>query len=247
MIQAGLSFSSPYYYDGLRLGGLPFYVDCAERKNFKHVDECEDIQLCVMGAGSSHLTFALTQLPQRRIVAVDTSHQVRQGFVNGTCNVFLMQGSGVSEAAVRAENYTGEYATGSALYSKEPVSIVSSAGDPRWADFINSILHAVLAAEQHGVTQSTAHLFPQTSVFGKDYKDCFRNAIAAVGNYAEIYERHMQAVLPRASVNRINDGRTGLMCSHPTRLQEGTKERDYQSLGPVLRELLERGRLRCGL
>lgn len=239
------AFSTPFFYDGLRLGGLPFFVDCGEN-NFRHIEECEDLQLCVMGR-STHTNFARSVLPERRITLAKGFIQVLQSFVNGTCNVFLMEAIGVTEAVVRAEpfNYDGIYAIGTSLYTKEPLALVSASADRRWSDFINVVFHGLLVAEQHNITQSSANLFPQTDVFGKDYKDMFRNAIAAVGNYGEIYQRHMESFLPREPMNTINNG-TGLMYSHPMRFSEEEAE-ERQALGPILRAILDRGRLRCGV
>ena len=37
----------------------------------------------------------------------------------------------------------------------------------------------------------------------------FQNAISAVGSYAELYEKHLQRILPRGEVNKINEENSG--------------------------------------
>lgn len=63
---------------------------------------------------------------------------------------------------------------------------MTAAGDSIFGDVVNAVVHSLFVAEQHNIIQATAHLFPQTTVFGEEYKDIFRSAVAAVGNYGEI-------------------------------------------------------------
>ena len=90
----------------------------------------------------------------------------------------------------------------------------------------------------------TADTFAESvEFFGKDM---FQNALAAVGNYGEIYTRHLVSISPRLEINDINDGETtGLMYSHPL------GKVDMVGPGPinggVIERILQRGFLRCGI
>lgn len=67
-------------------------------------------------------------------------------------------------------------------------------------------------------------------------------AIMAVGNYGEIYERHMESIVPRAAVNEINIGVTGRLFALPFG--------DIEVNGAVsktLGSIRNRGILRCGV
>ena len=55
----------------------------------------------------------------------------------------------------------------------------------------------------------------QTNLFGAGYTTMFQNAIAAVGNYGEMYERSLTELLPRSGLNTLNRGTTGELYSMP--------------------------------
>ncbi|CAB9497913.1 extracellular solute-binding protein [Seminavis robusta] len=197
-------FSAPIFYDGLQVAGDPFFVECVQEKNFQYVNECADLRACTMSS-SAHGVFTLSRLPKRRTVQSDSVESVIQGFVNGSCNVMFGESASVAESTVRGYGYQGNYTIGDVMFTKVPNSLQSRGTDRRFGDFMNAVVQALFVAEQHNITKSTAHLFPQTSVFGDEYKDMFRNALAAVGNYGEIYHEHLDGFLPRTNINQIND------------------------------------------
>ena len=110
------------------------------------------------------------------------------------------------------------------LHSKEPLSIMTRQqqdDDPQFSDFVNWVLNALITAEAYNLTQeggiimksNYSDLFPTTTVFGSNYTNMFRNAIAAVGNIGELWDRTFPGSRP--IVNTINDGSTGLLYSFP--------------------------------
>lgn len=130
-------------------------------------------------------------------------------------------------------------------FSKEPLALVTRSDDAEFSDFVNWIMQALLTAEEQGNTQSTATSFAQSSVFGEENENMFIQAIEAVGNYFEVYERNLAPIIPRAAINDINQGDTALIYAFPfgSLLTEGP--------GPVaggtLETIIERGYLRCGI
>jgi ABC-type amino acid transport substrate-binding protein len=184
-------------------------------------------------------------------------------FANGTCNVIAGAPLLIFEQRVRDLNYTGPYAFGGRLFSKEPLAMVSRGDDDEWADFVNWVLNAMIAAEAMNITHDRAQEFPTTDLFGDEYKDMFRNAIAAVGNYGEMYDRHYAARAPRADgLNRLNTGDSGLMYSKPFGSINGlvvpaaaaattAGQQQQDPPGPIANGTLEaianRGYLRCGI
>lgn len=130
-------------------------------------------------------------------------------------------------------------------FSKEPLALVTRSDDAQFSDFVNWILQALLAAEEQGITQSTATSFAQSSVFGDEYESMFIQAIEAVGNYAEVYERNLAPIIPRAAINGINEGDTALVYAYPfgTLLTEGPGP----ITGGTLETIIQRGHLRCGI
>ena len=52
---AGFAFTVPYLYGGMKVLGNPFFVECAEQ-DFKHLDECRDLTVCVPHNAIQELT-----------------------------------------------------------------------------------------------------------------------------------------------------------------------------------------------
>ena len=80
--------------------------------------------------------------------------------------------------------------------------MVTRSGDPEFSDLVNWVFQSLLYAEARNVTMETADTFIETGeVFGEQYTDMFRNALGAVGNYAEIYDRHLEPLSSRLKIN----------------------------------------------
>ena len=54
------------------------------------------------------------------------------------------------------------------------------------------------------MTQRRSNELPKVKLFGRKYKDMFRRAVSAEGNYAEIYNKNMAATVPREGRNLLN-------------------------------------------
>jgi ABC-type amino acid transport substrate-binding protein len=171
-------------------------------------------------------------------------------FVSGSCNVIAGEPVTVNEERVRGEGYTGEYTVGGRLFSKEPLAMMTRGDDVKFADFCNWVLQALFAAEAMNITQDRAEEFPSTLVFGDMYKDMFGHAIAAVGNYGEMYARGLESRIPRQGMNLINDGTNGMMYAHPFGNLEIENE-VIDQIGPVANGTIEfiesNGYLRCAV
>jgi len=177
------------------------FVACAESQVV--VGNCTDLLVC---AAANTTTFQTVSklIPETCIVSVANGGDLVDRFVEGACNV--MGASAVTEERVRFQNYTGEYEIGSNRFSKEPRSLVTSQDDSLWSDFVFWVVQAIFAAEERGITKATGSEMPESKLFGPVYVDMLRNAIRAVGNVGEIYERNIGATIPRAALNRLNDG-----------------------------------------
>ena len=105
--------------------------------------------------------------------------------------------------------------------SKEPLSPVTRHGDNEWSDIVRWVVYATFFAEEHGITQANVRTFesdnPEVRRFlglegGLGAKlglveNWAVEVIAAVGNYGEIYDRHLGATglgIPRpGSLNAL--------------------------------------------
>ncbi|CAB9531396.1 extracellular solute-binding protein [Seminavis robusta] len=249
--QTTVSFSIPYHYEGLRIGGVPEYVKCVDQ-NFKHIDECEDLKVCVT-AETTYREVITKYLPQRRMVEKNWEDGgVFEGFLNGECNVIAEMGIHLVSGSFTS-NVTqseGGFALSENYFSNSPQAVVTANNEPELVDIINAILWSLLVAETENITQATAESFPQTTLFGEDHKDMFRDAIAVHGNFGEIYESTWGRFIPRSALNHINTGdantSTGVLYSHPFG-DIGSIRDDNMPFGGTLTAILQRGKLRCGI
>ena len=131
--------------------------------------------------------------------------------------------------------------------SKEPIAIVVREDDPEWADLVNWIVHGLIMAEEFGITRDNVPIFtdppPSPAIarlLGLSYEGSpveslgfdsvgpqfILRAIEAVGNYGEIYERHLGSVLDRhCTLNALASedksecppGSGGVLYAHPYR------------------------------
>lgn len=238
----------------MQLAGVPQFVECGDR-GLDSIASCGDMRVCVV-ANSTHEQKLSSSLPGRQLIAVKSRVDLREGLRKGTCNVIAHEGYNLAESLVREAGYQGPYAVGKTLFSKEPLAMLTAPHDPRFSDFANSVLQSLFVAEAHNITQSTAFdEFDSTLAFGESYTDMFRHAVAAGGNYGELYERFLQPYSPRQGLNRINYGRnditttndttipSGLLYSHPM----GRIAESPRWAGETLSAIARRGVLRCGV
>lgn len=77
--------------------------------------------------------------------------------------------------------------------------------DHQWSAFTYWVVMATFHAEEENITQVSSNKMPLVSLFGLGRSRMFRDAILAVGNYGEIYERSMESFVPRSGRNELNN------------------------------------------
>ena len=81
------------------------------------------------------------------IVNIEAFENIPIAFATGDCNVIAGDPYFVDKELVRQEGYEGPYMVGSKLYSNDPLAIMSRADDAEFADFVNWVVHALIAAD----------------------------------------------------------------------------------------------------
>ncbi len=120
--------------------------------------------------------------------------------------------------------------------SKEPLTPAVPSGDDAWFDTVRLVMFALINAEEMGITQANVEEMKSSDdvnilrLLGKEGDwgytdlglgaDSLANAIAAVGNYGEIYDRYMGPngiafTLPRGPNNLWTNG--GLLYAPPVK------------------------------
>jgi hypothetical protein len=116
--EADYAFSTPYLYDGLHFGGLPFYVDCAS--NFSTSGSCAGTLVCV-NEGTTDFDILNMLIPSQSIVVL-TTDTYGEALSEGLCNVVIGEQVKIAEVTIRAMGYTGDYVVGSSVHTKVDVA-----------------------------------------------------------------------------------------------------------------------------
>jgi general L-amino acid transport system substrate-binding protein len=129
-----------------------------------------------------------------------------RAYDEGRCDAALGQSANLY--ALRAElKNPGEHVVLPEYISKEPMGPVTRGSDRQWSTAVKYIVHALLFAEEAGVTQANVQEMAKSAndpevrrMLGADGnlgpdaglpKDFAFRAIKAVGNYGEIFERNL--------------------------------------------------------
>ena len=234
----------------MHLGGESFYVQCAE-EGMNHLGECSGIQICVYD-GTTQIDAVRTFLPERHITPIQWGTiGVYGGLIKGDCNIISGDSVGITRESASTQSWNGSYVdmdnfeVAKGFYSRYPIAGVLRQDDPEFGDFVNAILFSLMAAEQQNITQNTAHLVPQTMLFGDQFKDMFRHALAYAGNYDMLYHRPRTTEYLRKHLSTLNNGSTGLLYPHP--FGQISNGRNDAPLGETMSSILDRGELYCGI
>lgn len=84
------------------------------------------------------------------------------------------------------------------------LALVTRREDNLWSSFVIWMNQAIVYAEEEGISFSNAIEMPIVNLFGLAYAQSFRDCIASVGNYADIYERTLGPQWPRSGGNLLN-------------------------------------------
>ena len=255
----GMTFSMPYFYSGTTFFGLPEYVDCADRRETLAA-QCRDIAVCVLDR-SVQADFVKRYLGGSATIAVQFSEEMFARLADGRCNVIASAPLNIYEQIPSNDNTEGssteKYIFAPKFYDRDPLALVSHNDDPVFGDLVNWLLRALIVAETMNITKDSADLFPTTDLFGSDYRKVFQNAIAAVGNYGDMYYRAWgQVPRPQLSVNtqhlQRHDG--GILYSNPLGAvdsESAADEADLTLIKPVpngtLEKIERRRELYCGV
>ncbi len=139
-------------------------------------------------------------------ITIETNAEARAGYEAGRCDVYTTDASGLASTRAVLKDPKA-HAILPEIISKEPLGPVVRHGDNQWGDVARWVLNALIIAEEKGVTAANAdsmatgskdpevrRLLGTEGEYGKMLglpKNWAARAIKAVGNYGEIFERHI--------------------------------------------------------
>jgi general L-amino acid transport system substrate-binding protein len=198
-----LTFAGINYYDG-----QGFMVP--KNLGVKSAKDLDGASVCIQTGTTTELNLAdffRVNGMTYKAVPIETTTEALSIYLAGRCDVYTTDASGL--AATRAA--TKDPAAHDILpeiISKEPLGPVVRQGDEKWADIVRWTLNVLIAAEEFGVTAANAKDMAGASKnpevrrmlgaeelqgrasLGLDPAWAV-NVIAGVGNYGEIFERHL--------------------------------------------------------
>ena len=168
-------------------------------------------------------------------VPIETNAEAQQQYLAGACDVYTTDASGL--AATRATfEAPADHVLLPEIISKEPLGPLVRHGDSEWGDIVRWTLNALITAEELGVSSSNlgelsaaATDNPEVNrllgtegelgaMIGLD-ADWAAKALAAGGNYGEIFEKNIGENTPIGLARGLNAQWTegGLLYSPPFR------------------------------
>jgi len=155
-------------------------------------------------------------------------------FINGRCDAYTTDASGLASIRVSNVENPNDYVILPEIISKEPLGPAVRNDDPEWADVVKWTVYALLTAKEFGITSENIDSFKASEdpniarllgdepgmgkALGVDETWAY-NAVSQVGNYGEIFERHVGSNTPLGVERGINGLWTqgGLMYAPPIR------------------------------
>ncbi len=222
----GLVFAGANYFSGQ---GFLAHA----RLGVKTLKELDGASVCVPPGSTTELImqdWARKNGVTFRPVVIDDPNQIQSTFLSGRCDVFTRDLTGLSGFRARQQK-PEDFTLMPEFISMEPLGPFIRKGDDGWLDIVRWTQLALVTAEQLGVT--AANVAEQASSQNPDIRRLLgaegdvgpsmgldklwaTKAIAAVGNYGEMWERNVAPMgLPRGN-NRLWD-QGGLMYAPPLR------------------------------
>jgi general L-amino acid transport system substrate-binding protein len=228
-VGAGLQFGPTVFFDG-----QGFIVHSSA--NLERAAQLDGATICVSAGSTNELNladWARSNNLNIRPLVFEQNEDARKAYEAGRCDSYTFDASQLAAFRSTFPN-PAEHAILPDVISKEPLTIAVRKGDQQWYDVMRWTVYALMLAEELGVTQANAEqmlsstnpdvrrLLGASGDFGPSMALDRRwayNAIRAVGNYGEIFERHLGKNTPIGLQRGLNNlwNRGGLIYAPPMR------------------------------
>jgi general L-amino acid transport system substrate-binding protein len=225
----GLNFVGVNYYDG-----QGFMV--RKSLGIKSAKELSGASVCTETGTTTELNvsdYYRANDMELELVQFEKADEVVQAYDSGRCDAYTTDASALYAQRLKLTN-ADEHMVLPEIISKEPLGPVVRQGDDAWFNINKWVLNALLNAEELGVTQanleemknaknpSIRRLLGTEGKFGESIglsNDWAYNAIKAVGNYGESFERNVGPKTPLGINRGVNElwSNGGLMYAPPIR------------------------------
>ena len=200
-VNLGFEFVGVMYYDGQGF---------ITRKSLglKSAKELDGSSVCIQTGTTTELNLAdyfRSNKMKFKSVVVEDAAEARQNYAANRCDAYTTDRSGLAAQRSVLKNPDAHVVLPE-IISKEPLGPVVRHGDNVWGDIARWVRNALIVAEELGLTSKNVDAMKKSnnpeikrflgqegdlgSMLGLS-KDWAYNVIKGVGNYSEIYERHI--------------------------------------------------------
>jgi len=199
--QLGFHFGPVVFYDGQGLL-VPKKLGVTKGKELNGATVC--VQTGTTGELNIADFFRENKISFKPVVIEDTNEFLK-AFTAGRCDVLTQDSSDLAIKRTQLQN-PADYVLLPERISKEPLAPALRYGDDQWLEIINWVVYATIQAEEFGITQANVDTFlksdnpsirrflgvdPGLGEATKLDPKFVYNIIKSVGNYGEIFERHI--------------------------------------------------------
>ena len=226
-----LDFLGVNYYDGQGFL-IPTELGVSSAK------ELDGAKVCIQKGTTTELNvadFFRVNNIEYEPVPISTASEAQQAYLAGTCQVYTTDASGLAATRASFEDPSAHVILPE-IISKEPLGPLVRHGDDDWGDVVRWSLNALIAAEELGITSANVddlaaaptdnpeinRLLGTEGTLGEMLgldADWAKRAIAAGGNYGEVFAKNIGEETPIGLARGLNaqwtDG--GLIYSPPFR------------------------------
>jgi general L-amino acid transport system substrate-binding protein len=222
----GVSFAHPNFYDGQAI--------LAPANDFASIEDLDGANICVTTGTTTELNladyFGARDLAFEPVVLEDYE-VIFEAFRQGRCDAVTGDRSALQGLLPLWEEEVPNLTIFEDVISKEPLAPGVLDGDDRWFDVVNMVVNGIILAEELGVSMDNVQeeaespsdpfigaLLGVPVAEGEELGVGFdpglgieptfmQNVLAAVGNYADIWDRHLTPLGHERGINALwSDG-----------------------------------------
>src|SRR6266850_433234 len=203
----GLNFGPVVFYDG-----QGFMVP--KKLGVKSSKELNGATICVQPGTTTELNLAdyfRANKMDFKPVVIEKIDEVYAAFFSGRCDVMTGDATALGAQRIGRASNPDDYIVLTERISKEPLAPVVRHGDEQWHDIVRWVVYALIEAEEKGITQKNVDDMAKSEdpglkrmlgvtpgpgkALGLDEKWAY-NAVKSVGNYGEIFDKHLGLASP---------------------------------------------------
>ena len=200
--QLGFNFGPVVFYDG-----QGFMVP--KKLGVKTAKELNGATICVQPGTTTELNLAdyfRANKMEFKPVVIEKVDEIYAAFFSGRCDVMTGDATALGAQRIGRASNPDDYIVLTERISKEPLAPVMRHGDEEWHDIVGWVVYALFEAEEKGITQKNVDEMAKSEApdikrmlgttpgmgkaLGLDEKWAY-NAIKAVGNYGEMFDKHL--------------------------------------------------------